>query len=76
MASYGKTTKERLIEKLEEVEAERDRLKSDLEKLRKYEKYEEVADEMGAMKEAFVNSGFTEDQAFQVIITLLQKLTI
>lgn len=74
--NYGKTTKERLIEKLEEVEQERDRLKSDLEKLKKYEKYEEIADEMGAIRDAFVGSGFSEDQAFQMIITLLQKLTI
>lgn len=76
MANYRKTTKEMLIERLEEVEAERDQLKSEMEKLERYKKYEEVADEMGAMKEAFVNSGFSEDQAFQVIVTLLQKLTI
>ena len=72
---YGKTTKQRLIEKLEEVEQERDRLKSDIAKLKKYEKYEEIADELGAMKSAMVGAGFTEDQAFQMIITLIQKLT-
>ena len=75
-ADYAKTTKERLIEKLEEVEKERDRLKSDISKLKKYEKYEETADELGAMRDAFVNSGFTDDQAFQIIITLVQKLHI
>ena len=73
---YGKTTKERLIERLEEVEAERDRLKSDISKLEKYAQYEKVADELGAMREGFMGAGFTEDQAFQMIITLLQKLQL
>ena len=71
--NYSKTTKERLIEKLEEVEAERDRLKSDLEKLKKYEQYENIADEMGAIRDAFVGAGFTEDQAFQMIMLFVQK---
>ena len=65
-----------LKKRLKSVEAERDELKAEISRLEKYKKYEETADELGAMKKAFMNSGFTEHEAFQIIITLVNKITI
>jgi len=43
-------------ELLEEIEA----LKADIEKLEKYRKCDEMADEVKAINDSFIRSGFTE----------------
>ena len=67
------TIEERLTKRLEEITAERDRLKSDLAKLEKYKKYVDMADEFGAMRDAMTGAGFTDDQAFQFILACVNK---
>lgn len=61
---YEQITKKQLEEELKKAQA----------KLAEFEKYELVrkaAGEMKAMQMAFVDAGFTEDQAFQLIISSL-----
>ena len=59
-----KKTKTELIEEI-------NNLKKDLDKLERYRKYEDAANEMKAIHDSFVNAGFTEDQAFMIMITAM-----
>lgn len=45
----------------------------ELKNLERYKQYAETADEMSAMKDAFVNSGFTNEEAFQLLITMVNS---
>ena len=63
---YTKKTKTELIEEI-------NHLKKDLDKLERYRKYEDAANEMKAIHDSFVNAGFTEDQAFMIMITAMNK---
>lgn len=40
--------------------------KADIEKLEKYRKYDEMADEVKVINDSFVRSGLTEQQAFEL----------
>ena len=42
-------------------------LKKDIEKLDRYKAYETAADETAAMRDAFVNSGFSKTEAFEMV---------
>lgn len=59
-------TKNELIEEIEQKNEEIEILKADIEKLEKYRKYDEMADEVKAINDSFVRSGFTEQQAFKL----------
>lgn len=60
-----KKTKDELIEEI-------NGLKKEVEKLDRYKKYEECANEMAALKESFENAGFTKEQAFELVITSMK----
>lgn len=62
-----KKTKTQLIEELEAAQANVATLKKQVENLDRYKQYEEAADEIKAMHSAFMNSGFTNEQAFDLI---------
>lgn len=57
-----KTTKTK-AQLLEEI----DSLKEEVARLERYSKYEEAADELHAMYEAFKSKGFTDNQAFKLV---------
>lgn len=59
-------TKNELLEEIEQKNEEIEVLKADIEKLEKYRKYDEMADEIKAINDSFVRSGFTEQQAFEL----------
>ncbi len=59
-------TKNELLEEIEQKNEEIEVLKADVEKLEKYRKYDEMADEIKAINDSFVRSGFTERQAFEL----------
>ena len=59
-------TKNELLEEIEQKNVEIEMLKADVEKLEKYRKYDEMADEIKAINDSFVRSGFTEQQAFEL----------
>lgn len=60
-------TKNELLEEIEQKNDEIEVLKADIEKLEKYRKYDEMADEIRAINDCFVRSGFTEQQAFELV---------
>lgn len=59
-------TKNELLEEIEQKNGEIEVLKADIEKLEKYRKYDEMTDEIKAINDSFVRSGFTEQQAFEL----------
>lgn len=59
-------TKNELLEEIEQKNEEIEVLKADIEKLEKYRKYDEMAEEVKAINDSFVRSGFTEQQAFEL----------
>lgn len=59
-------TKNELLEEIEQKNGEIKVLKADIEKIEKYRKYDEMADEIKAINDSFVRSGFTEQQAFEL----------
>lgn len=59
-------TKNELLEEIEQKNEEIEVLKADIEKLEKYRKYDEMADEIKAINDSFVRSCFTEQQAFEL----------
>lgn len=59
-------TKNELLEEIEQKNEEIEVLKLDIEKLEKYRKYDEMADEVKAINDSFVRSGFTGQQAFEL----------
>lgn len=69
-----KKTKTQLIEELEAAKAHATALKKQIDNLERYKQYEECADEIKAMHTAFMNSGFTDEQAFDLIKTTMQAL--
>ena len=71
-ATTTRKTKAEILEELENKNAEIADLKKELNDLERYKQYEESADELAAMKNALVNSGFSNDQAFQLIIEFIK----
>lgn len=66
-----KKTKTQLIEELEAAKANVTDLKKQIDNLERYKQYEECADEIKAMHTAFMNSGFSDEQAFDLIKTTM-----
>ena len=64
-------TRAELLDLIDEKDAEIKDLKEEIKNLEKYEKYKEVADEMKAIHMAMVDTGFTEEQAFELMKTLI-----
>lgn len=62
-----KKTKAQLMEELETSENTVKDLKQQLKDLEKYKVYEDAGDEMKAIHTAFMNAGFSDEQAFELI---------
>lgn len=65
MAVAEKRTKEELLDEIK-------KLKGEVERLEKFKAYDNMAGEFKGMYDSYVNAGFTEDQAFQLIIKLIE----
>lgn len=72
MATSVKKTKAELIEELEARKEEIKVLNTRIETFERYEKYEEMGDELKAVYDAYVHAGFSEDQAFQLLTESLK----
>ena len=68
--SYSRKTKDELIREIKETQDYANDLKKKLEVLDRYKRYEEAANEMMAIKESFVAAGFTDEQAYEMLLTL------
>ena len=67
-----KTTKKTKVELLNEIAD----LKKELENLDKYRQYEQVADELAAMRDALMGQGFTREEAMQFIFNAQKNIRI
>ena len=68
-----KKTKAMLEEELEQKKNEIEELKKELVKVEKYKQYDDMAGEIKAIYDSFVNAGFNKDQAYEILIILLQN---
>lgn len=70
-----KKTKAMLEEELEQKKTEIEDLKKELEneikKTEKYKQFEECADDLKALQNSFINSGFSEKQAFTMVLQII-----
>lgn len=69
--SYQNVKKCELIELIEEKERDIQNLHAQIDRLEKYAKYDESADELKAMHDSFIRAGFTESQAFTLLTTVV-----
>ena len=68
-----KKTKAELMEELEKIKNDKAELEKELKNLENYKQYEECADETKAMHTAFMNSGFSDEQAFELVKMMMQS---
>ena len=68
-----KKTKAMPEEELEQKKNEIEELKKELVKVEKYKQYDDMAGEIKAIYDSFVNAGFNRDQAYEILIILLQN---
>ena len=57
-------------EPLAEIDAKNEEiqnLKNEVKKLERFKQYEVMTDEMAALRDSFVNSGFTKEEAFELV---------
>lgn len=66
-----KKTKAELEKELESVKATKAELEKELKNLEKYKQYENMADEIHAIYISFVNAGFSNEQAYDLIKTAM-----
>ena len=66
-------TKAMLEEELEQKKNEIEDLKKELAKAEKYKQYDDMAGEIKAIYDSFVNAGFDEDQAFVLLNTMINN---
>ena len=66
-------TKAMLEEELEQKKNEIEELKKELVKVEKYKQYDDMAGGIKGIFDSFVNAGFNRDQAYEILIILLQN---
>ena len=71
-----KKTKQELMEELEVKNAEIQGLKKDIERLERYKGYEEAADEVAAIRDSFVNAGFSKTEAFTMTLEMFRSAAV
>lgn len=72
----AKKTKAQLIEELEAANKSKTDLEQQLKDLEKYKQYQDCADELRALHMSFVNAGFSDEQAFTMMQTMLQNAIV
>lgn len=68
-----KKTKAELMEELENVKKSKEELEKELKNLEKYKQYEDMAGEVHAIYMSFVHAGFSEEQAYDLLKTMIQN---
>lgn len=66
-----KKTKAELMEELENAKKAKEELEKELKNLEKYKQYEDAAGEIYAFHTSFVMAGFSEEQAFELVKTMI-----
>ena len=60
-------TKEILLNELEAKNAEIKALKKEIERVERYKQYDETAGEIAALRDSFMNAGFTKAEAYELV---------
>lgn len=68
-----KKTKAELMEELEAANKAKDDLEKQLAELEKYKTYRTAGDELKAIHTSFVDAGFSSDQAFSMLQTMMMS---
>lgn len=55
----------------EELLQEIEMLQGEVNKLKRFEKYVDLADEMGVIREAFESSGFSHEESMQMLLSVI-----
>ncbi len=76
VGTVSKTKEELLKEELELKNNEVKDLKEELKRLEKYKQYDDMADEMKGMQDSFVRAGFSEDQAFMMLMKMVETAAV
>lgn len=66
-------TKTELMEEIKAKNKEIKDLEDQVKKLEHYKQYVEAADELAALRDSFVNSGFSKAEAFELAKTVLMN---
>ena len=69
--NMAKKTKAELEKELETIKESKAELEKELKNLEKYKQYEDMAGEVHAIYMAFVHSGFSEEQAYDLLKTMI-----
>ena len=69
-----KMTKAELVEEIHHAHEHIQKMEAQIKNLERYKQYENMADEMKAMHTAFMNSGFSDDQAYDLMKTLINTV--
>ena len=64
-------TKTELLKEIENKNEEIKGLKEEIKKLDRYKSYEDAANEVAAMREAFVNAGFSKSESYDMTKNLV-----
>lgn len=72
MAVTTNKTKADLMKEIKQKNSEIQELKEEIENLERYKQYADMANEMKAMQDNYVNAGFSEDQAFTLTLKALE----
>lgn len=68
-----KKTKAELEKELETIKESKAELEKELKNLEKYKQYEDMAGEVHAIYVSFVHAGFSEEQAYDLLKTMIQN---
>ena len=72
--SAREVTKEDLLKEIKLANEHIHQMKNQIKNLERYKQYEDMANEMKAMHTAFMNSGFSDEQAFDMLKLLTQNV--
>lgn len=64
-------TKTMLLEEIEAKNEEIKALKEEVKRVERYKQYEESANEIAALRDSFINAGFTKTEANNLLIVTL-----
>lgn len=65
-------TKTELLEEIKVKNEEIKGLKDEIVKLERYKTYEDMADDMGAIRESFIKAGFSKTESFTMTLKMME----
>ena len=69
-------TRDELLKEIDEKNQEIKDLKKDIEKLDRYKVYEEGANEIAAVRDAYIAAGFSKTEAFTLTLKTVETVVI